>query len=259
MTLKIIERDWNWWAYFWRVSHRQTLQGIEQWDRKVVEFIIKVLGCRKGERLLDLGCGSGEHTRLLTKYGIECVGIDIAPSIIKYAKRKAKEEGVDVRYFVQDMRTIRYDSEFDYCTMLSGTFGIFGKDENLELLKKIKKALKPNGKLIFDIRNPEMKQQYGKGWMSINGGYLLSESKFNPKTKEEQAEYLFIDKRGRINTMIKELKKEVHHIYSFSEVKSILHKAGLDYRNAYSGFQIPLVKFHRFSSSSNIVIVSHNV
>ncbi|MGB9721511.1 MAG: hypothetical protein ACPL28_08550 [bacterium] len=38
--LKIIERDWDWWAYFWRITHRQTLKGIEKWDELVVRFLI---------------------------------------------------------------------------------------------------------------------------------------------------------------------------------------------------------------------------
>ncbi len=108
-----------------------------------------------------MGCGSGEHTRLLAKYGVECTGIDIAHSLIKYAKIRAKEENIEVEYIVQDMRKIDYVNEFDYCIMISGTFGFFSDEENLRLLRKIKTALKPSGKLLFDIRNPR-KQQYGK-------------------------------------------------------------------------------------------------
>ncbi len=83
--MKIIERDWSWWAYFWRVIHRQTIKGIDKWDRNVVNFIIKVLSCKRGDKILDLGPGSGEHTRLLAKKGIKCVGVEIAPSLVSHA------------------------------------------------------------------------------------------------------------------------------------------------------------------------------
>lgn len=75
--MKVIERNWNWWAYFWRVIHLQTIKGIDKWNRNVVRFIINILGCEKGKRILDLGAGSGEHTRLFAKKGIKCVGVEI--------------------------------------------------------------------------------------------------------------------------------------------------------------------------------------
>lgn len=251
--MKSIPRDWNWWAYFWRVIHRQKLKGIDKWDEMVVRFIIEILGCKKGDRLMDLGCGSGEHTRLLAKYGIECTGIDIAPSLISYAKMKARNENVKVEYIVNDMRKIDYENEFDYCIMISGTFGFFSDKENLRLLQRIKKALRPEGKLLFDIRNPIRKPQYGKSWMAINDGYLLVDTKFNAKTKRETGEYYFIDKTGKINVMSKDISRKGNRLYTLNEIKSMLNKSGLQFLNAYGGFQLPPPEFPK---SSNIVIIA---
>ncbi len=256
--MKVIARGWNWWAYFWRVIHRQTLKGIEQWDEKVVRFIIEVLGCQKGESLLDLGCGSGEHTRLLAKYRIECTGIDIAPSLIKYAKMKARKENVKVEYIVNDMRKIDYENEFDYCIMISGTFGFFSDKENLRLLQKNKMALKSGGKILFDIRNPERKSQYGKSWMAINDGYLLMDTQFNTKTKRENGEYYFIDKTGTINIMSKNIIREGNRIYTLKEIKSMLGKAGLRFVDTYAGFSLHHQNSQKSCKSSNVVIISIN-
>lgn len=45
-------------------------------------------------RVLEPGCGSGEHTILFTKLGYEAVGVDISPSAVEYARRTAAERAV---------------------------------------------------------------------------------------------------------------------------------------------------------------------
>lgn len=203
--LKRYNRNWDWWAYFWRVIHRQTLKGIEKWDEEVVRFLIEVLGCQKGERF---------------------------------------------------MRKIDYKDEFDYCIMISGTFGFFCDKENLRLLQKIKKALKPGGRLLFDIRNPKRKQQYGKSWMAINGGYLLIDTKFDIKAKREIGEHIFIDKLGNTNTMSKSINRQGNRLYTLQETKSLLRRVGLKFTNAYRGYFLPPMKTAESLKSSNIVITA---
>src|SRR5215475_12075407 len=57
-------------------------------------------------RVLDVGCGTGEHALLAAKVGADAVGIDIAPSAIRRAEAKAKERGIDARFFVGDAREL---------------------------------------------------------------------------------------------------------------------------------------------------------
>lgn len=40
--MKVIVHNWDWWAYFWRVIHRQRLKGIEKWDSELVKFVVKI-------------------------------------------------------------------------------------------------------------------------------------------------------------------------------------------------------------------------
>jgi ubiquinone/menaquinone biosynthesis C-methylase UbiE len=258
--MKLIERDWNWWAYFWRVIHRQTIKGIDKWDRNVVKFIIKVLDCKRGDKILDLGSGSGEHTRFLAKKGIKCVGVEITPSLVSHARKKAKQENVKVKYVIQDMRKIDYKEEFDYCIIISGTFGFFSNYQNLRLLNKIRKALKPEGKLLMDIKNAKNPGKSGKSWMQINNGYLLGESKYDFLNHRESGEYIFIDKTGKLNIMKKDLKRESQRFYTISEIKQMLHKSGLKFLNAYCGYKLIPKKYAPIkyipSYKNNITIIA---
>ncbi len=45
-------------------------------------------------RVLDVGCGTGEHALMAAEAGCEAVGIDIAPSAIRLARAKASQRGI---------------------------------------------------------------------------------------------------------------------------------------------------------------------
>ncbi|HYF47671.1 MAG TPA: methyltransferase domain-containing protein, partial [Acidimicrobiales bacterium] len=54
-----------------------------------VDFLIEVLDLRPGTGVLDLGCATGRHTRLLAERGIDAVGLDVAASFLTAARLAA--------------------------------------------------------------------------------------------------------------------------------------------------------------------------
>jgi cyclopropane fatty-acyl-phospholipid synthase-like methyltransferase len=75
-------------------------------------------------RVLDVGCGTGEHTILLAKAGYDVLGVDGAPMAVEQARRNAAAQGVDARFEVADAlalsETPGYDTVVD-----SALFHIF--------------------------------------------------------------------------------------------------------------------------------------
>ena len=69
--------------------------------------VLELLNPRPGERILDLGCGDGELTRVLRDRGCEPVGIDSSREFIAAAQTL----GLDVRE--QDARELEFEDEFD--------------------------------------------------------------------------------------------------------------------------------------------------
>ena len=53
-------------------------------------------------RVLDAGCGTGEHALMATGLGLDTTGIDAAPTAIGIARRKAQERGLPVHFVVGD-------------------------------------------------------------------------------------------------------------------------------------------------------------
>ena len=56
-------------------------------EAKTVKDIIKQLEEKRSETLLDVGCGTGEHLKYLSR-DFQCTGIDINRNMIKTAKNK---------------------------------------------------------------------------------------------------------------------------------------------------------------------------
>src|SRR6185437_411811 len=75
-------------------------------------------------KVLDVGCGTGEHTILLTRLGYDVLGIDFAPEAVEQARANAAEKGVDARFEVADAMNL--GAEPGYQTIVdSALFHIF--------------------------------------------------------------------------------------------------------------------------------------
>lgn len=57
---------------------------------------------RIGGRVLDAGCGTGEHTLLLAGRGYDVLGVDFAPHAVERAAELARSRGVDAHFRVAD-------------------------------------------------------------------------------------------------------------------------------------------------------------
>src|SRR5215467_8599847 len=100
----------NWAHSFFDASYMRILRA--QWPdaltRKQVAFVVKVLGLRRGARVLDIPCGFGRHARLLARRGMLVVGVDLSQAMIAEARRRGSDPGL---LFVRaDMRRLAYRS-----------------------------------------------------------------------------------------------------------------------------------------------------
>jgi trans-aconitate methyltransferase len=71
--------------------------------------LVALLALRSSERVLDLGCGSGDLTWALASTGAEAVGVDASSEMI--AQARAKHPSLEL--CVADGQALRYEAEFD--------------------------------------------------------------------------------------------------------------------------------------------------
>ena len=78
------------------------------YGRGAAEFIGR-LGFSRGERVLDVACGTGNLALPAARTGAAVTGIDIAPNLIAQAQERAASEALDITFEVGDAERLPYD------------------------------------------------------------------------------------------------------------------------------------------------------
>jgi len=109
-------------------------------------------GYPEGARVLDVGCGFGDSTRLIAKRvgpKGEAVGVDCAENFIKSAQREAKQTGAgNASFFVADVQADDLRGPYDFAFSRFGTMFFMMPGA---ALRNIRKALKPGGALTMIV------------------------------------------------------------------------------------------------------------
>jgi len=124
-----------------------------------LEFIEPYL--KKGDKILDLACGSGTFATMLKLSGYEVSGLDLSESIIEIANEKRKINHLDIPFYVMDMTSFRLDEKFDVITCFFDSVNFLkDKKQIANLFDSVYKHLNNGGYFIFDVFSKEMFKEY---------------------------------------------------------------------------------------------------
>lgn len=102
--------------------------------------------CVSGQRVLDLGTGTGVLPRNMYKYGAEWTGIDISPEQISQAKRLARKAGMDIDFKAVSAEKMDFSSEsFDVLTACQ----CFWYFDHAKVAPEFSRILKNEGRLVI--------------------------------------------------------------------------------------------------------------
>jgi SAM-dependent methyltransferase len=239
--VETIDRDWDYWAYLFRVIHRESISGIEEYDDQLVQFVMTALELEPGDEVLDLASGSGVHGVSLGKRGLGVTGVDISPSLVAHGNELVRESEVDgVAFIVGDMRDPPCASSFDAVTILSHSFGFFGPEDDIAVLRAVRAALLPEGRFLLDLNHPDDLRKTAKGWQQLDGGFLLSETRYDLRTCVRTTEFRYIDSENRLNVS---REPEQIRVYTLPELTQMIHGAGLEVMAVYGRTALPLTPY----------------
>lgn len=101
--------------------------------------------CIVGQRVLDLGTGTGVLPRNMCKYGADWVGTDISENQIKQAQLMAKADNMDISFCVSAAEDLSFpDNSFDVATACQ-CFWYFDYEK---VMPNLSRMLKPGGKFV---------------------------------------------------------------------------------------------------------------
>lgn len=159
------------------MSLQKTIQTFDRWVEEgrddglevehgdVVQQVVQQLAVRPGEKVLDLGCGTGWATRLLarTNAGVQAIGIDASPRMIAKAE-ELHSFTIRARYEVGAFEQLSFKTgEFDRVFSMEALY--YSPDVDAAL-REMFRVLKPGGKadVVMDFykESPETQR-----WMEI--------------------------------------------------------------------------------------------
>lgn len=127
----------------------------DKWDAKLYDAkhafvwekakgVIGLLAAKSGERILDLGCGTGALTSEIALTGAEVVGVDRAVEMIEEARRKFPS----LRFEACDARELRFVQEFDAVFSNAALHWI---REAEQVVQGVAQALRPGGRFVAEF------------------------------------------------------------------------------------------------------------
>jgi 2-polyprenyl-3-methyl-5-hydroxy-6-metoxy-1,4-benzoquinol methylase len=103
-----------------------------------------------GTRVLDVGCGVGRWSRLLASRGACVTGIDLSPTMIAEAERRAAASGLAgrCRFLVQDAAALAVDGSFDLILCVTMLQHMLDASALRSALRRMAQHLAPEGRLV---------------------------------------------------------------------------------------------------------------
>lgn len=174
-----------------------------------IEYVLKYV--EEGARILDVGCGTGTHSKLLSKLGHECVGIDPSSAMIKIAN---KDNNTDAKFYHSTIQDFSDDESFDVCISLFNVINHVMTLQDLQVFfKNVLLNLEIDGLFIFDCFN-DIAVIHDRPSSKTNKNYKIT-SRYDPFTSIMQIHY-----EGKNNFSLR------HKIWSISILEEMLVDIG---------------------------------
>lgn len=163
-----------------------------------------------GERVLDLGCGTGRFTVPLAESGAAVTGLDLSQGMIEIARRKLADRGLHAEMQQGDMAHMPFpDGSFDTVTSMLALMHIPLEDRQAVFLE-VSRVLKPGGRMLLCVKNSVFERLFtGDRFASVD------------VTDVENKELVFTDTRDG--------KERTAPWYSFApdEIARLFARAGM--------------------------------
>src|SRR5438552_4152432 len=171
----------EWWRTLFNSLYLESDGDIVENDRNTqqeVDLLIPSAGLERSDRILDLCCGQGRHALELARRGFSHVtGLDRSRYLIRLARKRARQNGLQVSFHEGDARRFRLgDGEFHCVCILGNSFGYFERlEDDLAVLNAVQRALGSGGRLVMDLMDGEWMRDHfePRSWEWVDQNHFV--------------------------------------------------------------------------------------
>ena len=176
-----------------------------------IPALLSLLPDLRGKRILDLGCGYGEHCKMFIERGADSVlGIDISQKMLEVATRENADPRIEYRRLPME-HLAEIDDSFD---LVTSSLAIQYVKDFEDVVKNVYRLLKKGGVFVFSQEHPLVTcHSKGSRWTKDENGEKIHVNLSNYGISGERITSWFVD----------DLK--IYH-RTFSEIINTLTEAG---------------------------------
>lgn len=206
----------------------------EQWSRYIIS-LLKEHNIRDG-LVLDLGCGTGKITRLLSEAGYDMIGVDNSEEMLQQA---LEQEHETILYLCQDMREFElYGTVAAVVSICDSINYILEEGELLQVFRLVNNYLDPGGVFIFDLNTLyKYRELLGESAICENReeGSFIWENYYDEETGINEYDLtLFIREPSGLYRKFEETHAQ--RGYELEMIIELIRKAGMEFVAAYDAF-----------------------
>ncbi len=108
----------------------------------IANAVVRRLGIAAGQRVLDVGCGTGNAALAAARAGAAVTGVDPAAGLLALARRRAEEDGLDVEFLRGDAEELPVAAEFD---IVMSVFGVIFAADAAQAARQMTRSPRPGG------------------------------------------------------------------------------------------------------------------
>lgn len=134
----------------------------EEWVRYLLALTLRNHHLPK--KICDLGCGTGNLTLPFAKRGYQLTAVDLSPDMIQVARKKASLAGLEVPFYVQDLKEFNlpgetFDTILSCCDVLNY---LTTRDDLEQAFRTVHQLLDSSGLWLFDLNSShKLEEIYG--------------------------------------------------------------------------------------------------
>ena len=193
-----------------------------------LQQIFRRTGVPPGAVLLDMACGTGTLTLLLSAAGYKADGFDSSEQMLKVARAKARAAGVEMRLWRDDLRSFTVKKPYRAITCLFDSINYLRQDAELQQCCGLAyKALDPGGVFAFDLNTVYSLSVFWHQRVQVHqddGIYSIWRNRFDPATGCAELQLtLFVPEKGLFRK-VEEMHRE--RGYELDEIRQALERSG---------------------------------